>query len=489
MLSRKTWGANQIVLNVRKLEALLPSPGQERTEYWDVSLPGFGVRVAASGRKTFTVRYSLHGKQLRKDIGIYGVTKTLADARGEAARIITEAKNGRDPLLSTAIMKRAGIADFRDLAERFVEERFPELREATRKEMKRVIDKELLPVWGERDPNSVQPEEVDIWARTVGKRAPYVANRCFEYMRLIYNFGIKRRLLSYTPLVGLEKPHREEVRTRTLTEEEIRRIFEALEEEPKQMAGMWLLLFYTGSRLRETLKAEWAWVQESERYMVLPKTATKNKREHLVPLIAEATEVLGHLRALAGESPYIFPGPKGTPMHWAQRSAERVWVRARIDDVRIHDIRRTVSTALAKLGISENIIDRTLNHTQVGQKLARTYNTYQYIPEKRAALTKWAKRLRTIIGRDPNRVMKVPRSGYQGKGVARRLRRSETWEQRRMRLAAAGRDLVREHREQQQRLRESARVSASSSIQGDSPSRAVGVALSVEESATLHEPD
>jgi integrase len=419
-VERKRWGANQVVLNVRKLNALSAAVAQERTEYWDSGLPGFGVRVAASGRKTFTVRYCIHGKQRRKDLGIHGVTTAFADARAEAARIITEAKNGRDPELSAIILKRAEISDFEGLAARFSEERLPELRAATRKELQRVIDKELLPVWGGRDPNSILPEEVDCWARGLAKRAPYVANRSFEYLRLVFNYAVKRRLLRYTPFIGLEKPHREEVRTRTFTDKEIERIFTALADEPRQMTGLWLLLFFTGNRLRETLKAEWAWINDRDRYLLLPKCVTKNKREHLVPLVADATVVLKHLKALAGESPYVLPGPTGAPMHWAQKSAERVWARSGIEDGRLHDIRRTVSTALAKLGVSESIIDRTLNHAQPGQKLARTYNTYQYIPERHAALAAWAGQLKRILGRNPARVMTMPRGGDEGKRLARR---------------------------------------------------------------------
>jgi integrase len=360
------------------------------------------------------------------------------------------------------ILKRAGIADFRGLAERFVQDRLPELREATKKELQRVIDKELLPAWGDRDPNSILPEEVEDWSRAVAKRAPYVGNRSFEYMRLLYNFAVKRRLLLYTPFVGLEKPHKEEVRTRSFTDAELRAILGALCEEPKQMAGMWLLHFYTGSRLREILKAEWAWIDERSRYIVFPKTVTKNKREHLVPLVPEATEVLRVLKDLAKDSPYVLPGPLGTPMHWAQKSAERVWERAGLEGVRLHDIRRTVSTGLAKLGVEESIIERTLNHTQPGQKLARTYNTYQYVPEKRAALAKWVKRLRGLLKGDPNRPLKVERVGYQGKGPARRTGRKETWAERKDRLEEAGRDLAREHREQQRKKRAGGRGSLGS---------------------------
>ena len=449
MSTRRERGSNRAVLNVRKVESLKAAEGQERTEYWDVGLPGFGVRVSATGRKTYTVRYSLHGQQRRKDLGIHGVTTSFADARAEAAQLISEARNGRDPELPRVMLAKAGIESFSDLCARFEEDRLPALRESTGKEMRRVIGRELLPLWGARDPNSIQPEEIDAWTHTLVKRAPYVANRSFEYMRLIYNYAIKRRMLRYTPFLGLERPHTETVRTRTFNTGELRRIFEALREEPVQMAGMWVLLFLTGTRLRETLKGEWAWIDERERCLLLPKTATKNGREHLLPLVPAAMTTLAHLRRLARQSPYVLPGPKGTPIHWAQRSAERVWEKAEIEDGRLHDVRRTVSTGLARLGVTEDIIERTLNHTRPGDRLLRTYNTYQYIPEKREALERWERELTAVLGHEPCDVLLTERKGYQGKGGARRLARRETWAQRKARLAALGRDLEAEHRERQ----------------------------------------
>jgi integrase len=454
---------------VRKLDSLRPADGQERTEYWDASLPGFGVRVASSGRKTFTVRYSLHGKQHRKDLGIYGMTIGLADARIEAACILTEAGNGRDPEVSAKILKRSGIADFKGLCERFLEERLPDLREATATELTRIINVELIPAWGSRDANTILADEVDLWARGIAKRAPYVGNRCFEFMRLVYNHSIKRRLLRYTPFIGLERPHpKEVVRSRTFRDDEVRAIFEALRADPKQMAGLWILLFLTGNRLRETLKTEWAWISDRDKYLVLPETITKNARDHLVPLVPTAIKVLAELKALETRaldaqkergkkpkdpSPYALPGPAGTPMHWAQKSAERVWASSGLQDARLHDIRRTVSTGLAKLGVAEEIIERVLNHTRPDQKLVRTYNTYQYNPEKRGALQAWERELRRILGFSPLEIMKEERKGYQGKGPARQVGRRETWADRRQRLEATGRELAAEHRAGQRRRR------------------------------------
>jgi hypothetical protein len=174
---RRRKGINEVVLNVRKLESLRPVPGQERTEYWDVGLRGFGVRVAASGRKTFTVRYVLRGKQDRRDIGVYQVTASYAGARAEAERIISEARNGRDPFASVALLKKADIDTFEGLCQRYLEDPAPGrkgrvLAAETRKGMTRIINKELIPTWGAREPNSIQPEEIGLVPAYRHRRRP-----------------------------------------------------------------------------------------------------------------------------------------------------------------------------------------------------------------------------------------------------------------------------------------------------------------------------
>jgi integrase len=453
----KAKGANEVVLNVRKLESLRPALGQERTEYSDVGLRGFGVRVAASGRKTFTVRYLLHAKRFRRDLGVYGVTIAYAAARAEAERIISEARNDRDPFISSALLKKADVSTFAGLCGKYLEDPAPGrkgrvLSEVTRTGMTRIIKKELLPAWGPRDPNAIQPEEIEAWVRGVArgegraKAAPYLANRSFDYMAMVYSWAIRRRLMRYTPFVGLEKPFDEQKRTKTFGNDELRRLFEALEKAPKQIAGLWLMLFYTGNRLRETLKMEWSWINREKKYVVLPGAVTKNKREHLVPLVPQALNLLDTLKSLSNGSPHVFPGPTGDPMNWVQKACARIMKSAAIEDGRHHDTRRVLQTNMAEMGVPPHVADMILNHAINAPKSRQHYDTHHYIPEKRAALMRWVRCLTKVLGYSPNRVMNAERKGYQGKGPARLIGRRETYRERKGRLAAQGRDLDAERR-------------------------------------------
>ncbi len=78
---RRAKGANLVFLNIPKLDALKARPGEHRTEYWDRALHGFGGRVYANGRKIFTVQYTLHGDQRRRDVGVSRRRPGRIDAR------------------------------------------------------------------------------------------------------------------------------------------------------------------------------------------------------------------------------------------------------------------------------------------------------------------------------------------------------------------------------------------------------------------------
>jgi integrase len=474
---RREKGANLVFLNIAKLDALKPRAGEHRTEFWDRGLRGFGVRVYSSGQKIFTVRYWLYSKQRRKDLGLYrnkrgvvGGEVTFTDARAEAERIISEARNDRDPFLSSALLKKADVSTFEGLCTKYLADPAPGrkgrvLSDVTRTGMTRIITKELIPVWGARDPNSIQAEEIEAWVRGIAsgdgrkKAAPYLANRSFDYMAMLYSWAIRRRLMRYTPFVGLDKPFAEQKRTKMFGNDELRRLFEALKQAPKQIAGLWLMLFYTGNRLRETLKMEWSWIDREKKYVVLPGEVTKNKRDHLVPLVPKAMKLLETLKELSGESPHVFPGPTGDPMNWVQKACARIMANAGINDGRHHDTRRVLQTNMAEMGVPPHVADMLLNHAiKDAPKSRQHYDTHHYIPEKREALMRWVTRLTKVLGYDPNAVMKAERTGFQGKGPARRLGKPETYRERKARLAAEGRDLGAERRQLRQRRQKAARL-------------------------------
>jgi hypothetical protein len=118
---------------------------------------------------------------------------------------------------------------------------------------------------------------------------------------------------------------------------------------------------------------------------------------------------------------------------------------------------------MAEMRVAPHVADMILNHAIKGAPRSRQhYDTHNYIPEKRQALTQWVNRLTRILGYNPNDVMKAKRNGYQGKGDARRTGGAETYRERKARLKAAGRDLNAERRERR-RMKLAAPVLAAAS--------------------------
>jgi integrase len=116
-------------------------------------------------------------------------------------------------------------------------------------------------------------------------------------------------------------------------------------------------------------------------------------------LTPPAVEQFKRLKRVAVPSPWVFPAVDGDgPMDPQHRTSPRHLCRTQVGAFTLHDLRRTVRTGLAKLGIRPDIAERCLNHAQPG--IIATYDTHQYLDEKRDALTQWADHLQAF--RDGN---------------------------------------------------------------------------------------
>lgn len=464
---RGSWGSNHVHLNTRKLESLCAREGAAHTEYMDSDLRGFGVRVYANGRRVFIVRFSLKGRpQQRRDLK----ELTLLAARAKAAEILEDARQGRDFFISQTLLKKASIETVEGLCRRYLDD--PTARKgnrpisaAYRTSMIRLIEREIIPVFGQRDPHSIQPDEVEAWGRSIASGegrlndrargpAPRQANQCIEYLQAIYAWAARRRLIRYTPTPPgvIVKPCSPDPRTRLLTDAEVRRIFVALKEEPRQVAAGFLVLLLTGLRISAVLAMRWDWIDFDKGNLVIPPLIRGRKGKKLpllVPIVRDLRRLLLEwLRPMAGESEYVFPGETAEErLLSVQRAKERLMEAAGVKDARIHDIRRLVQTYLSALEVEERVSDRILDHTLREVPASRAaYDLYSYRREKMAALTAWANKLRRIVGEDLLAVMTPERTGFQGKGPARRIGGGESYAARKARLQALGRDLLAERR-------------------------------------------
>jgi integrase len=146
---------------------------------------------------------------------------------------------------------------------------------------------------------------------------------------------------------------------------------------------------------------------------VIPDDRAKGRAEHLAPLSDRAVALIKEALALQagrrrGDSDFVFPSPRSNaePIGPGALSHAMADLTAALglDDVSLHDLRRTGATGMAALGVPPFIVSKVLAHKDGGggaAVTARHYNLYLYEAEKRDALARWAARLETLFGLQP----------------------------------------------------------------------------------------
>ncbi len=438
-------------------------PATKEYEVHDTLRDGLRIRINPGGTKSWTLFYHREGRNRRLGLGRYP-SVSLSHARERAAEALGKIKGPErgDPAQEVAIQRAAPT--FGELADLFLaSQHFATRAEKTKRELKRVVEVELRPEWGARNLSTIERHEIQRWGeRIVSEDRGYMANRCREYTQLIWHWGLGRADLAVppSPFFKLPKPFLGEApRDRVLNPPEIRKVFEAIEREPRITAAWWVTLFLTAARDKsEVMRMEKREIDRDRNIWLIPREKTKAKRGLVLPLSPWATEVLDAVAPLSHRSAFVFPSPKGDgPMSSARRASTRLQERAGVE-FEIRDIRRTVATGMTEIGIDPETVDRVLNHAIPSEsRVTKTYQTsllWVKLREKREAIDKWAEHLDRVIleGRGKEmalRAISTPRK-YEGwnawASVGRQPKPPETWTERKARLAAAGRSLDAERR-------------------------------------------
>lgn len=358
---------------------------------WDGELPGFGVRIYPTGRKAFLLRYRLNGRKRLLTLGTYGAL-TLHQARDLARRRLGEVVSGEDPLEKKR--KAARGETVRALCETYIERHVPRKRSGY--DDQRRIAQHILPAWRNRKVDSIAHADVATLHTKIGEHAPYEANRTVALLSKMFELARRWDFVpenAANPARGIDK-FREQKRDRWVTPQELTRLAVAISQDRNlyARAALWLYLL-TGVRKTELLQVRWEHVDFIRAELRLPDT--KPGRAHHIPLSSPA---LGLLRALPRQegNPYLLPGMKaGHHLVNIEKPWRRVRKAAGIEDVRLHDLRRTVGSWLAQAGHSLPLIGRILNHTD-----PKTTTIYARLGDDpaRQALEDHAERLAQVAG-------------------------------------------------------------------------------------------
>jgi len=273
--------------------------------------------------------------------------------------------------------------------------------------------------WSKRPVKSLTADDIEELLEPKAEKHPAMARNLFGTLRALLNWAGRKR--EYRPLVNPCDSVDTEIlgvksnRRRVLSHDELRLFARNVLRMPYPFGAMYQLLLLTGLRLNEVARTEWAEFDFGN-HMVweIPPTRMKGKAPHVVPLTPEVLAILKSiprpkkasfvLSTTAGKSPVS--GFSKTKARLAVRMERSVRALARqrggnssvsIPRWTNHDIRRTFRTELSAMGnaIAHEVREALLAHTKKG--IVGTYDQYQYLDEKRAALLLWGNRLREIL--------------------------------------------------------------------------------------------
>lgn len=352
-----------------------PSGAKLQMHYDHAGVPGFGVIVSKSGVKSFVVQYRPNGTGAprRFTLGRYGVL-TLDQARNLAKDVLHSARKGDDPSETrrNKRLEQKRAVTLRDFVPIYIEnartagnparKRRPK---KTWREDQRRLEKYVVPKLGMRRLTDISKADVTRLHSAITAR--YEANRVLALASVFFEAA---RMLGYlddtapNPCKGVQQ-FEEKSRERFVSEAEMPALLEAVNAETNvHIRAAFVLYLLTGLRRGELLALRWADVDLQRRVIRLHDT--KAGRPHEVPLALPAVALLTGLPQLLG-NPFVIASPRAAGQAWHGHAVKQAWNRVRIrgglEDVRLHDLRRTVGSWLAMSGASLPLIGKVLNHS------------------------------------------------------------------------------------------------------------------------------
>jgi integrase len=388
-------------ITAQSAEALKLRPGETDRIWFDDAIPGFGLRVRETGSRSWIFQYKIGKKTRRLVIGQASAIK-LGRAREIASEHHAKVRLGRDPAAEKRVQVERASHTFGALMTRYLDQQQNELRPGSYREIARHLKRHCVPL---------HPLPIDtIDQRTIAERLSVVekasgavtANRVRASMSAMFSWGMKEGLALANPVANTNK-REETARDRILNDTELLSIWKALDDN--QYGTILKLLMLTGQRANEIAGLRWSEIDFDRGIISLPGERTKNRRPHEVPMASTVRSLLesqprrddrdlvfgkgagpfsGFSRCKEALDSHIAESNGGKPLpHWVH-----------------HDLRRSVATGMAELGIQPHVIEAVLNHV-TGHKsgIAGIYNRAQYSAEKAQALVRWDGHLDAVVNR------------------------------------------------------------------------------------------
>ncbi len=397
-------------------------PDEKDFIIWDTDVSGFGLRVRTGGSKIYVLKYRFNGRQRWYTIGKHGSPWNVEKARKRARRLLGMVADDVDPAEFRDIAKRD--LTITELCDRYVEKGMGHKKASTIAIDKGRIERHIKPLLGKKKARSLTRADVKKTLNDIangktkadvktGKHGRAIitggkgtANKAVNLLSAILSYAVDEDIVDENPAIGVKR-FAEGSRERFLTAKELKRLGKTLtkvQKEDSELPGVVTairLLTLTGARKSEIVTAKWEYLDAQLGQLRLPDSKTGAKPIRLGP---PALELLQDTPRVA-KNPYICPGTKeGRPIGGLQKAWERIRNKAKLQDVRLHDLRHSFASVSAGSGESLLIIGAMLGH-----KRSTTTERYSHLADDpvKAATDRTSKQIDAMMKGKGAKVIKM----------------------------------------------------------------------------------
>ena len=422
------------LLTVKKLQAAKP----REVDYYLRDGAGLFVRVYPSGRKAFVYRFEVDGRTRKveheKAFGTGPDTLSLEQARTWRAEQHALRLAGRDPVQakrSLRSLRRLSLTPSGDYPAgsfgAIAMEFYARIIEPDYKDpgqFRRILTADLLPEIGRRPVAELRLAEIQsALNRIVDRGSKVAANRALLAAKKVLRYARTQGHVEVNVLADIARRDvggKEGDRDRALSFEEIPVFWRTIASHAGlswQVRAALLFLLLTGQRIGETLATLRSDVDTAAGLWRIPAANTKSGRDHLVHLPALAVALIESLPAPKGKTVALFhadPAAPAAPI--TRRAVTRALDRLLhagakpatlpLAHFTPHDLRRTLRSRLADLGVLPHVAEKILAH-QLGGVL-QVYDRAEYLPERAAAMAAWNEKVRELVADEAGRIAFAP---------------------------------------------------------------------------------
>jgi integrase len=368
----------QVKLTEAYIATAAANLGADRTIFWDIAQPGFGLMVTRAGAKSYVLQYRANGSSRRATID---GRLSLKAAKKQAKILHGQVATGGDPVLEKRRKAELATGTVHAVAELYLKREGGRLRTAGQR--KAILERLIYPKIGSRPIADIRRSEiVKLLDQIADQRGPVIAARTFEIIRKIMNWHAGRSDTFRTPIVRGMWTVDKKTRQRVLSEDELRRVWLTSETTPGPFGALIQFILLTATRRNEAACMRWDELVGDE--WTIPASRYKNKPgqsyDHLIPLSARAREVLDMLPLMGA---FVFTTDGLHPISGFSGMKSRFDKQCGVPGWTLHDLRRTARSLMSQAGVPPDHAERAIGHVIGG--IRGTYDRHAFKAEKRAA--------------------------------------------------------------------------------------------------------